>query len=58
MLTGLSGPDYALSPGDTHDCNDAEAKRLIEAGFAEAEGGAPEKPKVERAVKKPPAETR
>jgi hypothetical protein len=34
MLVGLSGPTYTRDPGDEHDCDDAEAKRLIAAGFA------------------------
>ena len=54
MLTGLSGPAYALAPGDEHDFDQAEAIRLIEAGYA-----APvEKARVERAVKKAPPERR
>jgi len=36
MLTGLSGIDYSLSSGDLHECSEAEAGRLIAAGFAEA----------------------
>lgn len=35
MTTGLSGPDFNLAPGDTHEFDDGEAGRLIEAGFAE-----------------------
>ncbi|MGO7185297.1 hypothetical protein ACCT14_33045 [Rhizobium brockwellii] len=35
MTTGLSGPDFNLAPGDTHEFDDDEAGRLIEAGFAE-----------------------
>lgn len=45
MLTGLSGPELTLSPGDEHEFEDAEADRLIEAGFAtEAEGSKPPAP--------------
>ncbi len=36
MLTGLSGPDYSLVPGDTHDFDEREAKSLIAAGYAVA----------------------
>ena len=35
MKTGLSGPKYSLAPNDEHEFSDYEAKRLIEAGFAE-----------------------
>lgn len=34
MLTGLSGPEYSLAPGEQRDFPDAEALRLIEARFA------------------------
>ncbi len=34
MLVGLSGPAFTRNPGDEHECDDAEAKRLIAAGFA------------------------
>lgn len=37
MLTGLSGPHLNLVPGDPHEPDDAEALRLIEAGFARAD---------------------
>ena len=37
MLTGLSGPHFNLVAGDPHEPDDAEALRLIEAGFARAE---------------------
>ncbi|HEV7305217.1 hypothetical protein [Ensifer sp.] len=33
MLVGLSGNEYSLAPGDEHDFSDAEAIRLIEAGY-------------------------
>jgi hypothetical protein len=35
MTAGLSGPLFSLSPGDEHEFETDEAKRLIEAGFAE-----------------------
>lgn len=35
LLTGLSGPEFALSPGDERDFADDEALRLIDAGIAE-----------------------
>jgi len=55
MLTGLSGTEVSLSPGDEFDFPDDEALRLVEAGFAVPVV----KEKVERAVKKTPAkETR
>lgn len=34
LLVGLSGNDYSLAPGDEFDFSDAEAGRLIEAGYA------------------------
>jgi hypothetical protein len=54
MLVGLSGNEYCLSPGDKREFSDAEAIRLIDAGFAvpvveEA---------VERAVAQPAPERR
>lgn len=49
MLVGLSGPAINLIPGDEHAFEQAEAVRLIEAGFA-----VPVAPKVERAVKPAP----
>ena len=36
MLVGLSGPEYSLSPDDERDFPEAEALRLIAAGFAAA----------------------
>lgn len=54
MLTGLSGPAYNLAPGDEREFEDAEAKRLVGAGFAVP---AP-KAKRETATKKPADETR
>lgn len=61
LLTGLSGPDVSLAPGEVHVCSAAEAKRLIDRGMAEAIAAAPKaaKPKVEKAVKvQPGAEKR
>ncbi|MEG3144223.1 hypothetical protein U1839_06110 [Sphingomonas sp. RT2P30] len=54
MLTSMAGPDISMSVGDIYECDQAEAIRLIEAGFAAPEADAPK----ERAVKKGPAETR
>ncbi|MBX5017494.1 MULTISPECIES: hypothetical protein [Rhizobium] len=34
MIAGLSGPEFNLAPGDEREFVDAEAERLIEAGFA------------------------
>jgi hypothetical protein len=34
MTVGLSGPLFNLSPGDERDFDDAEAERLVAAGFA------------------------
>lgn len=34
MLVGLSGPAFTRNPGDDHECDDAEGKRLIAAGYA------------------------
>jgi hypothetical protein len=47
LLAGFAGATV-LVPGDEAEFADAEAIRLIEAGFA-----IPIAPKVERAVKKP-----
>ncbi len=35
MIAGLSGPLLNLAPGDEYEFDDAEAKRLVAAGFAE-----------------------
>ena len=44
MKTSLCGPDLALARGDEHDFTDeAEAQRLIDAGYAEP--ASPETPK-------------
>ncbi|MBY3333752.1 hypothetical protein HFN98_24475 [Rhizobium laguerreae] len=34
MTAGLSGPEFNLAPGDEHEFDDAEAERIIDAGFA------------------------
>lgn len=49
MLTGLSGPTICLSRNDPHEPDtDAEAIRLIDAGYAKAED--PEEEKAVRAA--------
>jgi hypothetical protein len=49
LLTSMAGIDFSHNQGDVIDCNDAEAKRFIDAGIAEAVNSpAP----IERAVKK------
>jgi hypothetical protein len=35
MTAGLSGPEFNLAPGDEREFDDAEAERLVDAGFAE-----------------------
>lgn len=50
LLTSMAGIDFSHNQGDEIDCNEAEAKRFIEAGIAEPVTAAP---KVERAVAKP-----
>lgn len=47
MMVGLSGPTINLIPGDEADFPQAEALRLVEAGFAVPAVEA----KIERAVK-------
>jgi hypothetical protein len=54
MLVGLSGSEYSLGPGDEHDFPDAEAIRIVEAGFAVPVAEQP----VEKAVKAPAVERR
>lgn len=34
MLTGLGGERFSLTRGDEYDCDDAEAVRLVRAGYA------------------------
>jgi len=41
MTVGLSGNEYSLGPGDEREFSDAEAGRLIAAGFAAALGAPP-----------------
>ncbi len=48
LLTAMAGIDFSHNQGDVIDCNEAEAKRFIEAGIAEPVTAT----KVERAVKK------
>jgi len=55
LTTGLAGAE-CKAPGDPHECDQAEAIRMIEAGFAVPYDDTPAK--KEKAVKKPPAETR
>ena len=47
MVVGLAGPTTSLAPGDEADFPQAEAVRLIEAGYAVPMVEA----KIERAVK-------
>lgn len=54
MLIGLAGPEYALSPGDIREFPEAEAARLIQAGYATPVA----EPKVERAVRPAAVEKR
>jgi hypothetical protein len=57
MLTGLSGPDVNVLPGEEHECTQAEGRRYIAAGLAEpivaAKGAG-----AEKAVRKPRGEKR
>lgn len=48
LLTSMAGINFSHNVGDVVDCNEAEAKRFVEAGIAELV----EAPKVEKAVKK------
>ncbi|MBD9636090.1 hypothetical protein IB277_07255 [Ensifer sp. ENS07] len=43
MLVGLAGNEYSLAPGDEREFPQAEAVRLIDAGFAKlvADGAVP-----------------
>lgn len=50
LLTSMAGIDFSHNQGDEIDCNEAEAKRFIEAGIAEPITAAPQR---ERAVAKP-----
>lgn len=49
LLTSMAGIHFSHNQGDLIDCNEAEAKRYIDAGIAEPID-APSK--IERAVKK------
>jgi len=51
----MAGIDFSHNAGDIIDCNEAEAKRFIDAGIAEAVGAA--EPKVEKATAKRKVET-
>lgn len=52
MLTGLSGPEYNLAPGDERDFEDAEAIRLVSAGFAVPAEAAPSETTSKKAAAK------
>ncbi|RVH74272.1 hypothetical protein [Sinorhizobium meliloti] len=54
MLVSLAGNEYSLSPGDERDFTQAEAIRLIDAGFAVPVA----EEKTERAVAQPATEKR
>jgi len=55
MLIGMAGLDFSLAPNEeTTRFDGKEAERLIEAGYAVPAAGE----KVERATRKPAAETR
>ena len=54
MLVGLSGPAYSLGPGDERDFPQAEATRLVGAGYAVPVA----ERNIERAVAKPAIEKR
>lgn len=54
MLVSLAGNEYSLSPGDERDFPQAEAIRLIDAGYAVPVA----EQKVERAIAQPAAEKR
>lgn len=55
LLTSMAGIDFSHNAGDIVDCNDAEAKRFIDAGIAEAVEAAA--PKIEKATAKRKVET-
>ena len=54
MIASMAGNDFVRNPGDICEVGDAEAGRLIEAGFAESEEPTPKpstrKKKVETAT--------
>lgn len=51
LLTSMAGIDFSHNAGDEIDCNEAEAKRFIEAGIAEPVV----QKRTEKTVKKPRA---
>lgn len=55
FTTCMVGGDFTRNAGDVADVPDAEAKRLIEAGFAVPVRGG--KGKTEKATAEPPADT-
>jgi hypothetical protein len=60
MLTGISGSEFCLSPGDTRDFPETEGLRLVAAGYAE-EIDMPDaavNPKPETAIQRRKRETR
>jgi len=54
MLVGLSGLHFTLQPGDEHDFPQAEALRLVSAGYAAPVATVP----LETATRRPMAERR
>ena len=51
MLTGMAGLAMSLAPGDVHECDEAEAIRLIEAGYAVPEAEAKPAETTDRKVR-------
>jgi|DEB0MinimDraft_4_1074332.scaffolds.fasta_scaffold00561_6 hypothetical protein len=45
LLTGVAGPDFSYSPGETVDLDDDYAQRMIDSGQAEAAALKPKKAK-------------
>ena len=59
FLTPMSGPLFNADTGDVIDlADDADAARIIAAGFAEPAEQVTAKDATEKATKAPPAETR
>ena len=56
MLVTLAGSNGVWDAGDTYECDDAEAGRLVAAGFAERMQ--PVKPKTESRPSRKPVESR
>lgn len=52
MKTSLAGPRVSVGPGDTYECGEEEAARLIERGYAVAK----DEPEVENRKATPAAE--